>query len=119
MDAGVITMLIPIVVPLGAFAMIYYLNKQESEVKKKMIENGMNPKDSSKPKLGGGALKWGGLLIGGGLGLFVASMIETSMNEIDSEPIYFGLIALFGGIGLVLAHNYARKQYREDKDLYE
>lgn len=119
MDAGTLAVLVPIVVPLGVFTMIYFLNKQESEVKKKMIDNGMNPKDASEKKFGGGALKFGGLLIGGGLGLFTAKLLEEAMGYSETEPIYFGLIALFGGIGLIVAHNVARKQYREDRDLYE
>lgn len=111
-----LAVLIPILVPLGVFLMIYAVSKQESEVKKKMIENGMNPKDISGRKLGSGALKAGGLLIGGGLGLFLAKMLDsTGSFGHDPEAIYFGLIALFGGIGLVIAHNVARKQYKEDK----
>ena len=113
-----IAVLIPIVVPIGAFLMIYAITKQESEVKKKMIENGMNPKDANAKRFGGGALKFGGLLIGGGLGLFLAKLIETYANMNEPEAIYFGLIALFGGVGLVVAHNFARKQFREDQDLY-
>ena len=119
MEPENLALLIPIVVPIAVFLMIYFVNREEADVKRKMIENGMNPKDVSSRKFGGGALKFGGLLVGAGLGLFLAKMLETAMAMTDPEAIYFGLIFLFGGVGLILAHNYARKQFREDKDLYE
>lgn len=118
MDPGVIAVLIPILVPIGAFVMVYFLNKQENETKQKMIENGMNPKDLTK-KSGRptpNALKFGGLLVGAGLGLFIATIMSSYMSINDGNGLYFGLIGLLGGVGLILAHNYARKQYQEDEE---
>lgn len=105
------------IVPIALFLMIYFIEKEKSSVKKKMLENGINPEDNRSKGFGGGSLKWGGLLIGGGLGLFLAKLLEENLGYSDTDPLYFGLIALFGGIGLVVAHNIARKQYREDNNL--
>jgi len=108
--------LMTIIVPLASFFMIVKIVRNENEVKKKMIENGMNPKDNSnRGTPTPGALKLGGLLIGAGLGLVISSILTNTLNINDEVGIYFGLIAVLGGAGLVITHNYARKQYNEDQ----
>ena len=52
------------------------------------------------------ALKWGIILVSVGLAL-VASLIATEVLLVD-EAIYPALIALFGGLGLVLFYRIAR-----------
>ena len=102
-------MLIPILVPLGAFAMvfgIYYLKSRENLA---MIEKGMNPKlDRPAPYKN---LKWGLLLIGAGVGLFLAYMLDRYMlRDWENPAIYFALIGIGGGIGLVGSYRVEKKE---------
>lgn len=115
---GVIALLIPIIVSLGFFTMIVLLARKDNDLKKRMVEAGMNPYEKQKNKFNSpAALKWGFLLIGFGLALFLARILESTLDfNGDTEAIYFGLIGIFGGIGLVLAHRQARKEEREDRD---
>lgn len=92
-------LLIPILVPLGFFAMVFgivYMHKKENLA---MIDKGMNPKlYFLRPY---GILKWSMLLVGAGVGLFLAYLFDQYMsrNE-ENEALYFALIAIGGGIGL-------------------
>ena len=115
MDANELGVLIPILVPISMFAMIFgivYLHKRERMA---MIERGMDPR-SYKPKSQTyQTLKWGLLLIGAGLGLFLAYILDhtclESMNRDENNPaIYFALIALFGGLGLFTSYLIEKKE---------
>ncbi|WP_133300268.1 DUF6249 domain-containing protein [Mucilaginibacter terrenus] len=97
--------LIPILVPLGFFAMIFGIFYIRNRERMAMIERGMNPKvDLPQPHTN---LKWGLLLIGCGLGLFLAYLLDSTVlhHEGEENPaVYFSLIAIFGGIGLYLSY---------------
>ncbi|MBX2846659.1 MAG: hypothetical protein KTR13_10650 [Saprospiraceae bacterium] len=114
-----IAVLIPIVVPLAVFTMIVLVRRYEKEERLKMIENGMNPDEfkaaaKGAKYQGGGALKAGTLLMGGGFGLFLAKMIDPYV--LGNDPAhYFGLILLFGGLGLIAGHYIYRKQVKADE----
>ena len=102
-------MLIPILVPLGFFAMVFgiiYLKTRENLA---MIEKGMNPKvDRPAPYKN---LKWGLLLIGAGLGLFLAYMLDRYMiRDLDNPAIYFSLIGIGGGLGLVGSYRVEKRE---------
>lgn len=99
-------MLIPILVPLGFFALIFgivYMNKRENLA---MIEKGMNPKELGNRPVPYKNLKWALLLIGAGCGLFLAYLLDnyalqnSKGIDSDNEAIYFSLIAIGGGLGL-------------------
>jgi len=99
-----------ILVNLGLFAMIFgivYLNKRE---KMAMIERGMDPRRYKPQSAPYQNLKWGLLLIGAGLGLFIAFVLDravfaTAIHDGDANAaIYFALIAVFGGAGLFLSY---------------
>jgi hypothetical protein len=110
MEAGI---LIPILVPLAFFALVFgivYLNKRENLA---MIEKGMNPKN--RPPGGPEPfrnLKWGLLLVGSGIGLFLAYMLDLSLHSNDPEALYFSLIAVGGGIGLIISYKIEMKEIR-------
>lgn len=110
-------LLIPILVPLGFFALIFgivYMNKKENLA---MIDKGMNPKTvSAKGPEPYKNLKWGLLLVGAGLGLLIAYFLERSLgDEHDNEPIYFALIAIGGGLGLIISYRMEMKELRESR----
>lgn len=114
--------LIPITMFAGGFAMIfgiYYLKTKENLA---MVEKGMNPKDKINRPAPFRSLKWGLLLLGAGMGLLTAFIIDTSMfaytsrQHHDSLPaLYFSLIGIGGGLGLVVSY-IVEKKYWYDKN---
>lgn len=122
MDGG--EALIPITMFAGGFAMVFgivYLKTRENMA---MIEKGMNPKDKLNRPAPFRSLKFGLLLLGAGLGLFVAYMLDTfainpGINRYqhdDNIPaLYFSLIGIGGGLGLVISY-IIEKKYWYDKN---
>jgi hypothetical protein len=108
-------LLIPILVPLGFFALIFgivYMNKKENLA---MIDKGMNPKNATargpEPFRN---LKWGLLLVGAGLGLFLAYILNQYLARNEEHPaLYFALIAIGGGTGLIISYKMEMKELRE------
>ena len=110
--------LIPILIGLGAFAMIFGLRYLDNKERMAMIERGMDPrlkqKRTSRPLQ---TLKWGLLISGVGLGLFLAYFLDNyALGGQENEAIYFGLIALFGGLGLILSYRFEKSFEDKQKD---
>jgi hypothetical protein len=108
MDAAGV--LVPILVPLGAFAMIFgiiYLRTREHMA---MIEKGMNPKKYANSPAPYRSLKTGLLFLGAGVGLLVAYFIDKNMGGYDNEAIYFSLIAIGGGLGMIGSYAIEKKE---------
>ncbi|MEO6721228.1 MAG: DUF6249 domain-containing protein [Ferruginibacter sp.] len=105
--------LIPITLFAGAFAMtfgIVYLHTRQNLA---MIEKGMNPKEFANRPAPYRNLKWGLLLIGSGVGLLLAYLLDLSLTAINGEDnptIYFALIAIFGGLGLISSYKIEKKE---------
>jgi len=61
-----------------------------------------------------GALRIGLLLIGVGMGMCIAFIVNFCMNishqEGNGETLYFSLMLLFGGLGLVIGHLMEQKK---------
>lgn len=82
-----------------------------------MIQNGMDPglqRAQPQPYV---VLKWGLLLMGAGLGLFLAYLLDnTVLNYVKNggshgnEAIYFSLIGIFGGLGLFISYLIEKKE---------
>jgi hypothetical protein len=96
------------------FGIVYLRNRERMA----MIERGMDPR-LNKPKSSGYntyTLTSGLLLIGAGIGLFFAYLLDhtvfKSFTEEDNPAIYFALIAIFGGSGLFLAHTIEKKDVK-------
>jgi len=110
--------LIPIVMFAGGFAMVFGIVYLKTRQNLAMIEKGMNPKERirrSTPTY----LKWGMLLIGSGIGLLAAFLLDTTLipREIEPVALYFSLIAIGGGIGLVASYRMDRKELLNGHDL--
>ena len=105
---------------------IVYLRTRENLA---MVEKGLNPK--IKPERPRPApfrsLKWGLLLVGAGLGLFLAYLLDNTVlykighdvNKFSSGgdeanganvSIYFALIAIGGGLGLITSYRIEKKE---------
>ena len=117
-------MMAAILIPLTFCALIFgvvYLYKRENLA---MIEKGLNPKIYRPVPYKN--LKWGLLLIGAGLGLFVAFLLDTYLPNSRVQEvydgrtyyhhndaftaIYFALIAVGGGLGLVMSYKIEKKE---------
>lgn len=112
MDKGVIALFIP----MAFFALVFgvvYLAKRERMA---MIERGMDPRRYKPQSAPYQNLKWGLLLIGAGLGLFIAYLLDHTLFKStmdDNEALYCALIAIFGGCGLFISYRIERKDSPE------
>ena len=117
-ELGVMTGMI---VPVAMFAMVFgivYLQKRERLV---MIERGMDPRRYKQKSAPYNTLKAGLLLIGSGVGLFLAFLLDHTAFKHTSDDfdnanvaIYFAMIAIFGGLGLFISFLMEKKN--DDKE---
>lgn len=102
--------LVPITLFAGGFAMVFgivYLRTRENLA---MLEKGFNPRSRSERPAPYKNLKWGLLLIGSGLGLLLAYILDNYLFlRTDNEAIYFALIGIGGGLGLIGSYRIERK----------
>lgn len=117
--------LIPLTIFGGGFAMIFGIAYLKTRENLAMVEKGMNPKQQYNRPAPFKSLKLGLLLLGAGLGLLVAFIIDANMNlstgsgfhnHDDNPAIYFALIAMGGGLGLIGSYAIERKYLLERKD---
>jgi hypothetical protein len=105
-------MFIPILLGLGAFAMVFGLRYLRNRENMAMIEKGMDPKLNAARPAPYKNLKWGLLLVGSGIGLFLAYILHEQVLQVreDNPAIYFSLIAIGGGIGLITSYRIEKKE---------
>jgi hypothetical protein len=119
MGAGELGVLAGIIIPLSFFIMIFgivYLNKRE---KLAMIERGMDPRSYKPQSAPYQNLKWGLLLIGSGVGLFLAFFLAHTVFSYADDEIFFlyiALIAIFGGAGLFLSYRIEKREVLDKED---
>lgn len=116
MSPAQLGVLIPMIISVGLFALIFGIFYLRNKERMAMIERGMEPninlpKRQSNPAF---SLTFGLLLIGSGLGLFIAYMLNQWVftdhgRIVDSPAVYFALIAIFGGLGLFISYLIERK----------
>ena len=112
---------------------IIYLRNKENMA---MIEKGMDPKIKPlRPLRPRPApfrnLKWGLLLLGCGLGFFTAFLFDNFLfyrvshvthgndyveNDGSNIPIYFALVAIGGGLGLIASYRIEKKELLDKED---
>jgi hypothetical protein len=106
--------LVPVMISIGSFAMIfgiYYLKSRENMA---LIERGINPRQNMlqpKPFVN---LKYGLLLLGSGIGVFVAYFISLTQHD-DNPALYFALVAIGGGLGLVISYMIEKREWLDKK----
>ena len=115
--------LVPITMFAGFFAMMFGIVYLKTRQNLAMIEKGMNPKEFANRPAPYKNLKWALLLIGAGLGLFLAYMLDNYVLPVHqfedhdrNVPIYFSLIAIGGGLGLFGSYKMEKKWWDENKD---
>ncbi len=102
MDVAVLGVLLPIIISLGAFVMVGYLRKFKNLERMAIIDKGVDPNLFKDEWNTSGALRFGLLFIGAGLGLLVGYWLDRAFYL--DEVGYFSMLFVFGGIGLVAAY---------------
>jgi hypothetical protein len=103
--------LIPILVPLGAFALTFGIIYLKSRENMAMIERGMNPKEFANRPAPYRNLKNGLLFIGAGIGLALAYFItQYVLHDEENPALWFAFIAIGGGIGLISSYRIEKRE---------
>lgn len=104
-------MFIPITISLGVFLMIWGIRYLENKENMAMIEKGMEPVRRRRQADPTRTLKNSLMFIGAGLGLLLAMFFSHIFNIEDGERagVFFALIAIFGGLGMLLSYIYERR----------
>ncbi|ULQ57023.1 hypothetical protein KJS94_02280 [Flavihumibacter rivuli] len=110
-------LLVPILVPLGGFAMVFGLVYLKSRENMAMIERGMNPKEFANRPAPYRNLKNGLLFLGAGIGLALAYFITQYVLHDDENPaLWFALIGIGGGLGLIGSYRIEKKELLDKQD---
>ena len=119
-------MLVAILIPLSFFTMVFgivYLFKKENLA---MIEKGMNPRNLPDRPVPYKNLKWGLLLVGSGMGLLLAYFLDQYILPINHEYnkdsrafIYFALLGIGGGLGLIRSYSVEKAELLNKRDQIE
>jgi hypothetical protein len=114
--------LIPITIFICFFAMVFSLRYFSNRERMAMIQNGMDPglqRAQPQPYV---VLKWGLLLMGAGIGLFLAYLLDNTVlnfnngaGNAENPAIYFSLIGIFGGLGLFISYLIEKKDTLDQK----
>ncbi len=113
MNPETLGVFIPILLGLGAFAMVFGLRYLRNKENMAMIEKGMDPKLNAVRPAPYRNLKWGLLLVGSGVGLLLAYILHQHILKVDSQeapPIYFSLLAIGGGLGLIASYRIEKRE---------
>jgi len=114
-------------VPFSILALIYGIVYMRNKENMALIERGINPRNTIARPRYFYSLKWGLLLSGAGLGLLIAYFVDINTShwvitetgrkyQSENPAIYFSLIGMFGGLGLVLSYFIEKKHWSEVKD---
>ena len=119
--------LVPITLFAGGFAMVFGIVYLKTKENLAMVEKGMNPKQQYNRPAPFKSLKLGLLLLGAGLGLLLAFIIDANMTSTTvnnfrhhddaNAAIYFALIAMGGGLGLITSYAIERKYLIGTKEM--
>jgi len=103
-----------------ATAMVFGIRYMSNKEKMAMIERGIDPgiakarQSAPTPFL---SLKFGLLMVGLGLGLLTALFIvmQTNIEDEKAVALFFGLIFIFGGLGLIISYVVEKKWLDQQK----
>jgi hypothetical protein len=102
---------------LGICALVFGIRYMRNKENMAMIEKGLDPNVKPQPAPFR-SLKWGLLLVGAGMGLFLAYILDNfvfthSRRAFDDDAnvaIYFALIAIGGGLGLITSYRIEKRE---------
>jgi len=124
-----------IILSVSICATIFGIRYMRSRELLAMVEKGLDPHfKPEKPRPAPfRSLKWGLLLVGAGLGLFIAYLLDNTVlynvghyisKYGDGSPdvnganvsVYFALIAIGGGLGLITSYRIEKKELLDKED---
>jgi hypothetical protein len=109
-------LLVPILVPISLFAMVFGLVYLKSRENLSMIEKGMNPKEFANRPAPYRNLKNGLLLLGAGMGLALAYFITKYILHDEENPaLWFALIGIGGGLGLISSYRIEKRELLDNR----
>ena len=108
---------------LALFLMIFGLRYISNKENMAMIDKGINPREYANKPAPFKNLKWALLLMGAGIGLFLAYVLDNYVLNLDVDrfrhegnpAIYFSLIAIGAGAGLFGSYRIEKKWWDENK----
>ena len=113
-----------IVMFTGFFACVFGIFYLRTRQNLSMIEKGMNPREVANRPAPYKNLKWALLLMGAGIGLFLAYILDNYVlnagadrfsHHDGNEAIYFSLIAIGAGLGLFGSYRMEKKWWEDNR----
>jgi amino acid transporter len=109
--------LVPILVPISLFAMVFGLVYLKSRENLSMIEKGMNPKEFANRPAPYRNLKNGLLLLGAGIGLALAYFVtQYVLHDEENPALWFAFIGIGGGLGLISSYRIEKKELLDNRN---
>jgi hypothetical protein len=109
-------LLVPILVPISLFAMVFGLVYLKSRENLSMIEKGMNPKEFANRPAPYRNLKNGLLLLGAGIGLALAYLVtQYVLHDEENPALWFAFIGIGGGLGLISSYRIEKKELLDNR----
>lgn len=109
--------LVPILVPISLFAMVFGLVYLKSRENLSMIEKGMNPKEFANRPAPYRNLKNGLLLLGAGIGLALAYFVtQYVLHDEENPALWFAFIGIGGGLGLISSYKIEKKELLDNRN---
>ena len=111
---------VPLIVFATVFGIVYVIVSARNRERMALIERGADPKlfESFKRPRPHSIMKWGLLLFGVGLGIVIADIMVTN-HSMSEDAAYPSMICVFGGIALIVAHFFIRKEEKKEKQSKE
>ena len=118
-----VEILIPILITLGFFAMVFGLRYLVNRERMAMIEKGMDPGMKRSRSISPfTTLKVGMIILGFGIGMLLAYFLDAFAlphpEFVNSTAVYFGCIGLFGGLGLMVSY-VLEMRYRKQHNIVD
>lgn len=109
---GLIIALIAFCMVLLVIALTFILSNNRHKQRMMLLEKGKDPNFFDTPEARRIPLKWGMLLVGMGVGFLTAFILDTYffVHIKDTEPLYPGMVFLFGGLGLTFFHYFLARE---------
>lgn len=106
--------LIPLAAIICPFILVIAVRYYDNMEKMAMIDKGLVPTNRKFQVNPAAALRWGFLLLGGGLGLLAGGFL-SAFTPMDEDVAYFSMVLIGGGLGLLLAYFIAEGKEREQQ----
>lgn len=120
MSEGIVAMTsLFVVIPIVVATVLYYRRKFSHMERMKAIESGAKMSDlviDNKSDVGKySTIRFGMLLIGGGLGLLIGLLLQENTRMPEPGGV-FSMLFLFAGIGLLAAYFIENKQEKSNRE---